>query len=70
MLFNNSIFKVISLAQRHELNTNQITNFDFINMDMDKVINDNIFDGNYFFNSKLLIASIAFTHYSLWKKAN
>jgi hypothetical protein len=68
MLFNNSIIKVINLTQRHELNTNQITNFEFINMDMDnKVINDNIFDGNHF-NSELLIASIAFTHYNLWKK--
>jgi hypothetical protein len=68
MLFNNSVIKVINLIHRHELNTNQITNFDFINMDMDnKVINDNIFDGNYF-NSELLIASIAFTHYNLWKK--
>ena len=68
MLFNNSIIKVINFTDRHKLNTNQITNFDFINIVIDnQVINDNIFYGNYF-NSNLLIASIAFTHYSLWKK--
>lgn len=73
---SNNTIKVINFNHRHDkksnminkLNINQITNFEFINMIMDNQDTiDNIFDGNYF-NSKLSIATIAFTHYSLWKK--